>query len=121
MNLHLEKQKWIWLLAMSLLLIFLLYILYEHRELPKHWREKFTDAGIGAAFIDNITHDEKEWFYKDIPTCVGYGDSQDECLKFERFCSGIENFGTPQEQVSQVMNAIENNGIHPECPLIRFD
>src|SRR5438105_4042679 len=113
------EHFYLWSGAVLLFLFFAVYVFwYEHKRGISHdqdWVERFKIAGIDPR---DITHDEGVWYYKRRSTCVGYGDWDDECPRHENYCSGRKTFGDAQLQVTSILRAINNNGTHPECPLV---
>lgn len=114
-----DPHKYLWLSGILLLLFFVGYVFYHnHKENIQNsdiWTAEFEGVGINSK---DISHDEGVWYYRNFPTCVGYGDWNDECPKYESYCAGGKSFGDPKTQVKAIKQALENGGTHPECPLI---
>ena len=68
--------------------------------------------------LADISHDEEMWYYKGKSTCVGFGEIDQNCKRNECYCSGKGTYGSPKKQVKMVIKAIENDGLHPMCPLL---
>jgi len=91
------------------------------------WCVKLRDAGVKAVDASklSIQPDNKqppEWFYDNKPTCIGYGEHYEECsFSSKLICSGEssiskDNFGYSDQQIKNIIIAINNNGTHPNCP-----
>jgi hypothetical protein len=70
--------------------------------------------------ISDISHDESMWYYQGKPTCVHYNPNlqykspkDKKCPIYSRVCSN-----TIEEQIKNVYIAIQNEGFHPNCPLL---
>lgn len=112
-------QLTLYVCSLSLLLLFVLYIfLYDHKKSisdDQIWLESFSKVGIDP---QDMTHDDTTWYYRRISTCVGYGDWNDQCPKYENYCSSNKKFGTPSQQALAIKEALLNGGTHELCPLI---
>lgn len=92
---------------------------YNHKiDIDNEWRSVFRKYGLSDKDIDLISHDDDSWYYDGISTCVGYGDWNDLCPKYQRYCSNEPMFGNRKMQAKAVIEAIRNSGTHKECPLI---
>lgn len=117
----LEAHTYLFIAISIVLLIFLIYVyLSEHKRDIKEnkvFRKVFSDLGLDS---NMVTHDDSVWFYKGFPTCVGYGDPEDDCPYFENFCAGDNfSFGSYKQQAEAIKEAVlEGGGEHPSCPLI---
>ncbi len=94
---------------------------YDHREsinADTQWVASLKKANVPDAVIDDIEHDGDTWYYNGKSLCVGYGDWNDECKRYEHFCAGDKIIGNSDEQASAIAVALRNGGVHPECPLM---
>jgi len=111
----------LWLCCMCFIILFVGYVYwFDHKEYidDTHWRKIFNRYGLGKE-IYNIKHDSDVWFYKGKNTCVGYSEENEGiCPKYENYCAGGDNYGTYEQQVKAIYQAIKNEGSHPDCPLI---
>lgn len=110
------------LLYGSVLIIGMLFVLYvfsyDHKQGiddNQVWVEAFKNVGIDPK---NMTHDDSTWYYKQRSTCVGYGDWEEVCPKYENYCAANKVFGTPLQQARAIKEALINGGTHKECPII---
>ena len=108
--------------TIMLLLLFIAYGFYNDRKYSisddEIWRHVFEQLG-GNIYIPDLSHDEDQWFYKGVPTCVGYGDwKHGECPDHKVTCFRDNKYGYPLEQATIVISAIKNGGQDKECPLI---
>lgn len=119
-----RAHSYLFIIGIIALSLFLIYIfLFEHKtDINDNtlWFDNFKKHGLRADQISHITHDDSTWYYKGISTCVGYGDWNDKCQKHENYCAGNDTFGNATQQVSALIMAIKNGGVHPECPLLSF-
>ena len=110
-------------------MLFLLYVYYtDHRDFIEQdevWTQAFKRKGLSDYEISDISHDDTNWYYKGISTCVGYGDYTTKCPMSEVYCSALktETYGNPDEQASAETQAIQNSSgaYHPSCPLITWN
>jgi hypothetical protein len=112
----------------AILFLYIVYVFfYNHKvnitdtDTSDIWTKTLLNAGLKHKDIEKLYHDEDGWYYQ-YPTgkrslCIGYGDSQEECLKFETVCAGEDTYGSLEEQAREISLAIRH-GIHPECPII---
>lgn len=116
-------HTYLFIAGLILLSFFLGYVfLSKHKSSISSssiWTKIFTQIRLDNK-INNISHDYSMWYYNGESTCVGYGDFSDKCHSYENICSGDENmiYGTPFEQATNVKIAINNGGVHPDCPLV---
>lgn len=114
-----SQHENILILSVVLLIMFLLYIyFYDHKSTSDVWERHFQNAGLTPDDIGDINHDDSVWYYQRISTCVGYGDEEEGCSKTDHYCAGGTTFGSPQDQVRAVAEAVKKGGIHSECPHI---
>lgn len=110
-------QFYLWLLSLVLLTMFLIYVfVYQHQiglEEGDAWEEAFGRVNIG-----HMSRDADVWYHQGQSTCVGAGDFTDRCLGTEDYCSGGSTYGTADQQAREVLRALKNGGVHPECPLL---
>lgn len=113
-----DTHKYTWLAGALLLAFFIGYAFwYDHKETiyySEEWNRRFRAVGIDPR---RVTHDDGMWYYDRKSTCVNYGDGG-ECPRHEGYCAGGKTYGTLDEQVLAVKEALENGGTHPECTLI---
>jgi hypothetical protein len=58
-----------------------------------------------------------EWFLEGQPTCIAQGPHHHSCEAPSLLvCSGGSGYGTGEEQASALKIAMDNGGVHPDCP-----
>ena len=119
-----QAHGYLWIAGLVIFILFIGYAFwYEHQKtvdegVGEDWLKHFVQAGLTPEEASDMTHDADLWYYKRKPTCVGYGDWNDECLVFESVCSGGKKFGDFREQAKSVYKALKAGGKHPDCPIV---
>lgn len=121
-------------LALAALLLLSLFIVFIYAvkkrsniDTDDAWIRTFREAGISDSDISLITHDDNVWYYKDQSTCIGYGDTEEDCPAYENYCAGGTSngvrytYGTLKQQAQAIKQSIDAGGQHGECPLIYND
>ena len=112
-------QFYLWLVALVLMAMFLIYVfVYQHQiglEEGDAWEEAFDRIQVP---VDHISRDTDVWYHQGQSTCVGAGNFTDSCSGTEVYCSGGLVYGMADQQAREVLKALKNGGVHPECPLL---
>jgi hypothetical protein len=59
----------------------------------------------------------KQWMLDGKPTCVAQGPSYHDCeLSNVLVCAGGSDYGRAEAQAEALKVAMDNNGVHPNCP-----
>lgn len=116
------NQDYIFFYALCLLTIFFIGYSFFNDRKYNVGNDEFWKQYINTEYINNLSHDEDEWYYFGSPTCVAYGDWTDEkqiCPRHETVCQWESNsFPDPSLQAALIHEAIQNGGQHKDCPLI---
>jgi len=91
------------------------------------WCKRMQDAGIPASEAAKLSFGPDpqvdEWHYDGKPTCVARGVDWAACSEDDTalLCPGkrllsSNTFGTGEAQAEAVKAAIDNGGVHPDCP-----
>ena len=114
-----KAHSYLFVAVVVLFSIFLLYVYFckHQKDIHKNktFSQVFSEAGLN---LNHISHDDSIWFFKNYPTCVGYGEPKKDCPYSENFCAGNNKYGSYKQQALAVKKAITNGGEHPECPLL---
>lgn len=118
-----QAHGYLWTAGLVIFILFIGYAFwYEHQKSAddsgEDWMQHFIKAGLTPDEASDMSHDADLWYYKRKPTCVGYGDWNEECLIFESVCSGGKKFGTPEQQAKNVSISLKSGGKHPDCPIV---
>ena len=80
-------------------------------------------TGLTYDETEDMSFGQKEWYYKGKATCVAYGSSPDgNCDTSLYVCSEVQGengkgtYGTQKDQAAKLKEAVENGGVHPDCP-----
>ncbi len=118
-----KKYLYLFLAVFIILIIFLIYVfIYDHKsDVIGFWKDAFKKIGLSDKQINDVSHDDDVWYYKNTSTCVGYSEDFNKvCPKHEVVCDENLTYGGGVSQAMRVKDSIflGNEGEHKLCPLI---
>jgi len=85
-----------------------------------HFFGKYNSTYNISLNSSDFKHEDNQWFYRKLPTCVGSGNSEEKCDSKEFFCAGENqqaSYGDELKQATALYYAtLEKMKEHPYCP-----